>query len=282
MRADTGQLHFTATTVAPRSDIGKNVSVEEKGTSLAFTLTQYIDSRFSGNMVHIYRPSATNDLAFVSITDPEYPALAVHDLLRRMCDEFRARYPRTAYCDHNEESPPLAYPELKDYIAKYQNPEDADNILKIKKELDETTIVMKKAIDSMMERGEKIDDLVAKSDGLSAQSKMFYTQVRFLLLGIMRLETLTALCRPRSRTLAASSCKYETRRLDCCTAFTFGYVFERRYVNSAYPMNMSHSPYIRMRFFRSVIISQFLCVRNILLTCYHGAHVMILTFRNRI
>ena len=29
----------------------------------------------------------------------------------------------------------------------------------------------------MLERGEKIDSLVQKSDGLSAQSKMFYTQV---------------------------------------------------------------------------------------------------------
>ena len=36
----------------------------------------------------------------------------------------------------------------------------------------------------MLERGEKIDSLVAKSDGLSAQSKMFYTQVgRFELCG---------------------------------------------------------------------------------------------------
>jgi len=30
----------------------------------------------------------------------------------------------------------------------------------------------------VLERGEKIDSLVQKSDGLSAQSKMFYTQVR--------------------------------------------------------------------------------------------------------
>lgn len=32
-------------------------------------------------------------------------------------------------------------------------------------------------IESVLERGEKIDSLVQKSDGLSAQSKMFYTQV---------------------------------------------------------------------------------------------------------
>jgi synaptobrevin family protein YKT6 len=69
-------------------------------------------------------------------------------------------------------------PELKDYIQKYQKPEEADSLMRIQKELDETKVVMQKTIESVMQRGEKIDDLVAKSDGLSAQSKMFYTQVR--------------------------------------------------------------------------------------------------------
>jgi synaptobrevin family protein YKT6 len=65
---------------------------------------------------------------------------------------------------------------LKDYIVKYQDPQQADSIMKIQKELDETKIVLHKTIESVLQRGEKIDDLVAKSDGLSAQSKMFYSE----------------------------------------------------------------------------------------------------------
>lgn len=49
--------------------------------------------------------------------------------------------------------------------------------MKIQKELDETKIVLHKTIESVLERGEKIDNLVAKSDGLSSQSKLFYQQV---------------------------------------------------------------------------------------------------------
>ena len=49
--------------------------------------------------------------------------------------------------------------------------------MKIQKELDETKIVLHKTIESVLERGEKIDSLVEKSDGLSAQSKMFYKYV---------------------------------------------------------------------------------------------------------
>lgn len=59
---------------------------------------------------------------------------------------------------------------------KYQDPQQADSIMKIQKELDETKIVLHKTIESVLERGEKIDTLVAKSDGLSAQSKMFYSE----------------------------------------------------------------------------------------------------------
>lgn len=50
--------------------------------------------------------------------------------------------------------------------------------MKIQQELDETKIVLHKTIESVLERGEKIDNLVARSEGLSTASKMFYTQVR--------------------------------------------------------------------------------------------------------
>lgn len=50
--------------------------------------------------------------------------------------------------------------------------------MRIQKELDETKIVLHKTIESVLQRGEKIDDLVAKSDGLSAQSKMFYSEYK--------------------------------------------------------------------------------------------------------
>jgi synaptobrevin family protein YKT6 len=126
-------------------------------------------------MVHVF--NTPQGVAFVAITDVEYPAQVAHNLLSKIGGEFRSKYPRTAYADFTEGSPALSFPELTSYLAKYQNPEEADSIMKINKELDETKIVMMQTIDSMLERGEKIDNLVAKSDGLSAQSKMFYTQV---------------------------------------------------------------------------------------------------------
>jgi synaptobrevin family protein YKT6 len=117
----------------------------------------------------------TEGVAGIIISDHDYPALVAHQLLSKVVDEFLAKYPRSSWANS---SPTLSFPELKEYIVKYQDPQQADSIMKIQKELDETKIVLHKTIESVLQRGEKIDDLVAKSDGLSAQSKMFYTQAK--------------------------------------------------------------------------------------------------------
>lgn len=113
----------------------------------------------------------TEGVCGIIISDHQYPALVAHQLLSKVVDEFLAKNPRSSWASGE---PQLSMPELKEYLTKYQDPQQADSIMKIQKELDETKIVLHKTIESVLQRGEKIDDLVAKSDGLSAQSKMFY------------------------------------------------------------------------------------------------------------
>ena len=120
----------------------------------------------------------TEGVCGIVITDDEYPTMVAHRVLSKIVDEFVSKYPRTAYTSFTKGQTQLSFPELKQYITQYQDPAQADSIVKIQKELDETKIVLHKTIESVLERGEKIDNLVAKSDGLSAQSKMFYTQAK--------------------------------------------------------------------------------------------------------
>ncbi|KAL9023023.1 MAG: hypothetical protein Q9180_008432 [Flavoplaca navasiana] len=143
-------------TVAERTKPGQRQDVEEKSYTF-----------------HAY--GRTEGVAGIIISDPDYPALVAHQLLSKVVDEFLSRYPRTAFANS---TPTLDFPPLKEYIVKYQDPQQADSIMKIQKELDETKIVLHKTIESVLERGEKIDSLVEKSDGLSAQSKMFYKQAK--------------------------------------------------------------------------------------------------------
>ena len=46
------------------------------------------------------------------------------------------------------------------------------------RELDETKVVLHKTIDSVLARGEKLDNLVDKSTDLSLASQMFYKQAK--------------------------------------------------------------------------------------------------------
>ena len=45
---------------------------------------------------------------------------------------------------------------------------------KVQVELDETKIILHNTVEPLLERGEKLDDLVSKSEVLGIQSKAFY------------------------------------------------------------------------------------------------------------
>lgn len=132
-------------------------------------------NRITAYTFHAYGRS--EGIAGLIISDHEYPALVAHQLLSKIVDEFLSKYPRSTFSSVNGPGQ-LQLPQLKEYITKYQDPAQADSIMRIQKELDETKITLHKTIESVLERGEKLDQLVAKSDGLSAQSKMFYTQAK--------------------------------------------------------------------------------------------------------
>lgn len=68
----------------------------------------------------------------------------------------------------------LATKQITDEIfQRYKNPRP-DKISEIKKNLDETTKIMYKTIDQILERGQKLDDLIDQSDELNKNSKLFY------------------------------------------------------------------------------------------------------------
>ncbi|KAK7544677.1 Longin-like domain-containing protein [Phyllosticta citribraziliensis] len=156
-----------------RSSVGEFMTMFSKTVAERTKPGQRQDIEEQSYTFHAY--GRTEGICGIIISDHEYPVLVAHQLLSKIVDEFLNKYPRNVFTASNAECP---FPELKEYIVKYQDPQQADSIMKIQKELDETKIVLHKTIESVLERGEKIDNLVAKSDGLSAQSKMFYTQAK--------------------------------------------------------------------------------------------------------
>lgn len=150
-------LTFFSKTFTKRTQPGQRQSI---------THEQYV--------VHCYVRS--DGLAGAVTTDLEYPARVAFVLLTQLLDEFVGTVGDSWRAVSTPES--VQFPPIEEYLRKYQDPTTADKVTKIQKDLDETTSILHKTIDSVLERGAKLDDLVERSDDLSKQSKMFYKQAK--------------------------------------------------------------------------------------------------------
>ncbi|XP_067639052.1 synaptobrevin homolog YKT6 [Eurosta solidaginis] len=121
-------------------------------------------------MCHVYVRS--DNLAGVLIADHEYPQRVAHTLITKILDEFSAKIGSERWETAAETT--IDFSVLPAYLAKYQDPKEADALTRMQNDLDETKIILKNTIEAVLERGEKLDDMVIKSENLSIQSKAFY------------------------------------------------------------------------------------------------------------
>eukprot|EP01006_Ploeotia_vitrea_P051122 TRINITY_DN67528_c4_g8_i1.p1 TRINITY_DN67528_c4_g8~~TRINITY_DN67528_c4_g8_i1.p1 ORF type:complete len:203 (+),score=29.92 TRINITY_DN67528_c4_g8_i1:102-710(+) len=149
---------FFGRTIASRCEPGMRHQVEEN---------EYA--------AYVYRQS--NGLAVVLAADKEYPQRVAFTLVGKVLADFAEKY-KGQYESTITKDNVITAPELEADLKKYQNPEEADKILKIQKDLDETKVILHQAIDQLLERGEKIDTLVAQSADLGTASKGFYKSAK--------------------------------------------------------------------------------------------------------
>jgi len=114
-------------------------------------------------------------LAATTTCDKAYPARAAFNMLAALLDEFAAAAPGWRTETRHEG---IAYAPLAEMLKAAQDPAAYDKLTKIQNDLDDTTAVLHQTIDNLLERGERLDSLVERSDDLSKQSKMFYKQAR--------------------------------------------------------------------------------------------------------
>jgi synaptobrevin family protein YKT6 len=149
-------MAFVARTVAKRTQPGQRQSVQQ-------------DDFFC----HAHNRDGLVGVVFV---DSEYPVRSAFCVVNKVLDDFMAIHGtkwRAATTDSTE-----AAAMLEPALEKYQDPHQADKLAKIQSDLDETKVVLHRTIESMLERGEKLDTLVGKSEDLSMASQMFYKQAR--------------------------------------------------------------------------------------------------------
>lgn len=150
-------MTFTSALIVERSGLGSRASVKEQDY-----------------LCHVY---VRNDsLGAVVIADSEYPSRVCFTLLDKVLDDFSRQVDPIDWPSGSPTT--IQFTALDAYLAKYQNPREADAMTKVQAELDETKIILHNTMESLLERGEKLDDLVQKSEHLGNQSKAFYKTAR--------------------------------------------------------------------------------------------------------
>ena len=123
-------MNFFSRTVAERTSSGQRQSIQEN------SYTAHVFSRASDN------------LSGVIVTDAEYPVRVAFSLLNKILDEFTTNFTRSVWEGKAEEGKRMGkaclieWSKLSEYIVKYQDPRQADTIMKVQQELDETKIIL--------------------------------------------------------------------------------------------------------------------------------------------
>ena len=72
----------------------------------------------------------------------------------------------------------LPYPNISDFLKKWQDPHEADKLMKVEKELFEVKEIMHQNLNDVLKRGEDLDTLMNKSKDLSSVSVDFYKKAK--------------------------------------------------------------------------------------------------------
>jgi len=154
-------LTFGARTATTRMKPGERSFIED---SKEKDFRSYVEVQKSG-------------LGVVIVFDQEYPEKVVLLVAREIANEFYKTYNdkqlESVTADANW---PL--PALETMIKKYQDPKEADKLLKLQSELKEVNTIMTKNLDDILKRGETLETLMSKSKDVSSMSYNFYKKSR--------------------------------------------------------------------------------------------------------
>jgi len=122
---------------------------------------------------HVFR--RVDGLCGVCMADNEYNEGAAHRLISKCLTEFDKVY--TNKWKVNKDTI-LAFDKLNDYLKEYQDPKQADNLLKVQQHLDDIKDIMHKNLEEILKRGETLDNLLQKSEDIGEVSKMFHSKAK--------------------------------------------------------------------------------------------------------
>ena len=113
------------------------------------------------------------------ICDEEYPKRVAIDFVIRIHENFKI-FMNQNKLDLNsyEKDTNVKFDYITKEIEEWQDPNKKDNLMKLQNELNDVADIMKKNINELLNREENLENLMAKSQDLSAASVNFYKQAK--------------------------------------------------------------------------------------------------------
>jgi len=133
------------------------------------------NEKFEKDDYVLYINKFLNGITYIIVTDIQYPSRVVLDINRKVVNNF-SEYVKDNYDINYIKNLDMSSfnKSLKDMGEQYQYPEKMDKILALHKNIDETKLILHKSLDTLMKRGETLDDLIEKSESISLTAKDFY------------------------------------------------------------------------------------------------------------
>ena len=150
-------LVFSARTIINKIKKGQMIRIQQEDSPTVF----------------IYGHVNDSNIGVVLICDDKYPESAACRIILEIETKFLAIYSADFFNNYSEDQD-MKFPELDVMISKYQDPQEADKLIKIEKDLDEIQHTLHKTMNDLMDRGEKLDDLMKKSEDISGTAYSFY------------------------------------------------------------------------------------------------------------
>mmetsp|Transcript_20042 Transcript_20042/g.34302 ORF Transcript_20042/g.34302 Transcript_20042/m.34302 type:complete len:200 (+) Transcript_20042:106-705(+) len=119
-------------------------------------------------------------LGALVLTDKEYPSRVGHRVTDLALKKFHELYKKEAAWSEITEDTLMFTSEFEALLKQSQEPEQVDDVEKIRKDLDDTHDTLHKTISDLMVRGEKLEDLAKDSEDLGMFSKQYMNKAEDL------------------------------------------------------------------------------------------------------
>ena len=126
-----------------------------------------------------YAFSGEDKIGVTIICDEEYPKRVAIEFVLKIHDNFKL-FKTQNNLDLNsiEKDTDVKYDYIANEIEEWQDPSKKDNIMKLQNELNDMQDIMRQNMNELLKREESLENLMKKSEDLSATSVNYYIQAK--------------------------------------------------------------------------------------------------------